>query len=64
MKHREVEQQAYSSTEAARLLGISRTALFHAVAKGQLPSIRVGKLILLPKAQLDRMLGLTETPAA
>ena len=64
MKHRPIDQQAYSSTETARLFGISKNAALHAAAKGDLPSIRVGKLVVFPKVKIDQMLGLTASTAA
>ena len=43
--------------EAARELGIGRNAAYDAARTGQLPSIRIGKRILIPRAALDRMLA-------
>ncbi len=43
--------------EAARIVGISRSAAYRAVATGQLPSIRVGRRLLVPTAKLDQLLG-------
>jgi excisionase family DNA binding protein len=46
--------------EAARLLGISRGLAFQAVRRGDIPSIRIGRRILIPIARLHAMLD-TET---
>lgn len=43
--------------EAADLIGLSRTGAYAAVRNGQLPSIRVGRRIVVPTARLLRMLG-------
>jgi excisionase family DNA binding protein len=43
--------------EAARILGISRAVAYEAVAHGEIPCIRIGKRILVPKAALDRLLN-------
>ncbi len=42
--------------EAARLLGISRSLAYEAVAAGKLPSIRIGRRVLVPRAALERLL--------
>ena len=43
---------------AAELLGISRASAFRAVHRGQLPSIRLGRRIVIPTAALRALLGL------
>lgn len=43
--------------EAAERLGISRNAGYEAVKRGELPSIKIGKLILIPRAAFERMLA-------
>ncbi len=50
------ERAALSIAETCRLLGMSRGALSRAIAKGDIPSIRVGGRILIPKAALGRLL--------
>ena len=47
--------------EAAKALGISRAFAYEAVQRGEIPHIRIGRRILVPKAQLDRPL---EGPSA
>jgi excisionase family DNA binding protein len=42
--------------EAAAILGISRNAAYEAAKTGQIPIIRIGKRILVPRAALDRLL--------
>lgn len=42
--------------EAAVVLGIGRTLAFELARKGQIPTIRLGRRILVPRAALDRML--------
>lgn len=42
--------------EAGRRLGISRSAAYQAVHAGQIPSVRIGRLIKVPVAALQRML--------
>ncbi len=42
--------------EAAALLGIGRSAAYEGVRSGQIPSIRIGKRVLVPRAALERLL--------
>jgi excisionase family DNA binding protein len=42
--------------EAAESLGISRTFAYEAVKRGEIPAIRIGRRILVPKVALDRLL--------
>lgn len=48
-----------SVEEAARLLGIGRSAAYRAAATGQLVTIRVGRRVIVPTAPLLKMLGLS-----
>jgi excisionase family DNA binding protein len=43
--------------EAAATLGISRAFAYEAVRRGDIPSIRIGRRVLVPQAALARMLG-------
>ena len=61
MKHPQSTRQdgkseTVSVTAAAQRLGISRISAYRAVARGDLPSIRIGGRILIPRAALDRLL--------
>jgi excisionase family DNA binding protein len=42
--------------ETAVVLRVNRQAAYAAVKRGQIPSIRIGKRILVPRAALERML--------
>jgi excisionase family DNA binding protein len=48
--------------EAARALGINRNAAYAAVHNGELPAIRVGRRLLVPKAAFQRMLETAGQP--
>ena len=50
------ERLTLTVPEAARKLGISRNAAYEAAQRGEIPSIRVGKRLLVPRAALERML--------
>lgn len=42
--------------EAGRELGISRNAAYEAAKRGEIPILKIGRLLLVPRAALDRML--------
>lgn len=43
--------------EAAVILGISRAFAYEAVARGEIPCIRIGRRILVPRVALERLLA-------
>ncbi len=43
--------------EAARTLGIGRNAAYQAAKTGEIPTIRIGKRILVPRVKLELMLN-------
>jgi excisionase family DNA binding protein len=43
--------------EAGRLLGVSRGLAYEAVQRGEIPSVRIGRRILVPAAALRTLLG-------
>ncbi len=48
--------------ETASALGISRNAAYEGVRRGEIPSIRVGRRLLVPRAALERMLEQPSEP--
>ena len=46
----------FTVQETARLLGLSRTSTYLAVRVGSIPSIKLGRRILVPKAALQELL--------
>ena len=50
------DRLVYTVKEAASLLGISRSFASEAVQSGQIPSMRIGRRILVPKTALERFL--------
>jgi excisionase family DNA binding protein len=50
------DRLVFTVEEAAQLLGISRSFAYEAVQRGEIPSMRIGKRILVPKAALQRHL--------
>jgi excisionase family DNA binding protein len=54
----------YTVEEAAKLLRIGRNQAYDAARTGTLPSIKIGKRILVPRAALERMLAQPRPAAA
>lgn len=58
------ESLTVSVEEAAKLLGIGRNMAYDAVRTGQLPSIKFGKRILVPRHKLAALIGpIRDAPA-
>jgi len=49
----------YTVPEAAELLGFSRNFGYELARTGQIPILRFGKRMLVPKAAFDKMLGVS-----
>jgi excisionase family DNA binding protein len=52
-----MDRHTLTVTEAASRLGIGRSAAYEAARTGQIPTIRIGKRILVPIFALERMLS-------
>ena len=50
------ERLTYSIPHAGKLLGYSRNTAYDAAKRGELPTIRLGRKIRVPKAALQRLL--------
>ena len=50
------ERLTVSVPTAARLLGIARNSAYNAVHEGRIPSLRIGKRIVIPRVALERLL--------
>jgi len=50
-------KQTYTIKEAKRLLGVGTNAVYNAAHRGEIPVIKIGGRLLVPKAALDRMLN-------
>jgi hypothetical protein len=49
----------YDVPEAGAKLGLSRNGSYEAAARGEIPTIRIGRLLKVPKVAFERMLELT-----
>jgi excisionase family DNA binding protein len=43
--------------ETAKALGVGKNAIYEAARRGQIPTVRIGRRILVPRAALDRLLS-------
>lgn len=50
------ERLTLTVKEVQKLLGLSRGLVYQAIETGEIPSVRVGRRILIPKASLNRLL--------
>jgi excisionase family DNA binding protein len=48
-------QQFYSLAEAGKILHVSRTNLYYRIRDGKIPTVRMGKRILIPGAYFERL---------
>ena len=68
MQHQAVPATDHSKTltgrlaltvrEAAAALGVGRDAVYNAINRGELRAVRLGGTLLIPRVELERMLGL------
>lgn len=43
--------------DTGHMLGLGRNATYDAAARGEIPTIRIGRRLLVPRAALERMLA-------
>lgn len=53
----ETESLTFSVTEAARVLGISRTTAYECVRTGELRAVRLGRRLVVPKIAITELLA-------
>ena len=51
------EPETLTVPEAAALLGIGRDLAYRAAARGDIPTLRIGRRLVVPRAQLERLLN-------
>lgn len=51
-----MKQKTYSVEQAAKELGIGRSLCYELARSGQIPVLRLGRRLRVPRAALDRML--------
>lgn len=52
-----VRRRTFTIPEAGTVLGVGRTAAYDAARRGEIPTIRVGRRLLVPRAALERLVG-------
>jgi excisionase family DNA binding protein len=53
----ESERLTYNVAEAARLLGLSKNSTYLACLTGQIPHLKIGNRIIIPRCQLQALLS-------
>lgn len=48
----------YTVTEAADLLGISRSSAYECVRRGEIPSLTLGRRVVVPRRALEALLAI------
>ncbi len=61
MERNNTNSLVFTVEQAGELLGLSRGLTYEAIRTGQIPSIRIGRRILIPKAALLRLLDEADT---
>lgn len=51
-----MEKLSYNADEVKAALGLSLSGVYEAARKGDLPSVRIGRRLIFPKAAIDRLL--------
>ena len=47
----------YTLDQARKILRLGRNAAYQAIAIGEIPHVRIGKKILIPRLALEQLLG-------
>jgi excisionase family DNA binding protein len=51
------EPRCWTVSQTAAVLGLPLNGVYAAIARGQIPCIRIGRRVLVPKAQLEAMIS-------
>ena len=60
----DVRRRTLTVEEAGRVLGLGRGAAYNAAKRGDIPTIRIGRRLVVPVDALERMLAGERTPDA
>ena len=50
------DRRTYTVTEVAELLGISRSSAYQCVRRGEIPSLVLGRRVVVPRSAVERLL--------
>jgi excisionase family DNA binding protein len=53
----------YTVTETAKLLGISRSSAYECVRRGEIPSLTLGRRVVVPRRALEALLDVPDQRA-
>jgi excisionase family DNA binding protein len=53
----EIQRRTVTVKEAATILGVGRNKAYEAARSGEIPTIRIGKRLLVPLTALERLLA-------
>ena len=53
----ESNKLTFTVEETAKILGVGRNSAYEAIARGEIPVVKVGKRLLVPKAALEKLLN-------
>jgi excisionase family DNA binding protein len=56
-------RETHTVEEAGKRLGLGRWAMYEALRRNEIPHIKIGHKILIPRAVIDRMLSGEPQPA-
>jgi len=58
----EKERLTLTVAETAKVLGIGRTLCYERVRSGEIPSLRIGRRLVIPRAALEKLLAEPNSP--
>ena len=58
----DIRRLTFSVDEVSQLLGLSRSAVYERIARGDIPAKRFGRRILVVRAAIDELLGHPDQP--
>ena len=58
------ERLTLTVNEAAKLLGIGRQLAYDRIKAGQIPAIKIGRRLLVPRRALEKLLDRPQLPGA
>lgn len=58
---KQVERRTISVEEAGRQLGLSRNSAYQAAGRGEIPTIQIGRRLLVPIVAFERLLDQPKT---
>jgi excisionase family DNA binding protein len=64
MQIRQTRAETMPAAEAARRLGIGKSSLYEALARGEVPGLRIGGRWVVPRARFERFINGEEPDTA